>query len=149
MMTVNQMSISFCSSEGFKQFMAVVEPNYNIDKEGAIKFRIKALRLSVTEIIQKKLRDSKSIACIYKHSYITVTTHIIDDQWCPKSYTLSTHEMEESHTAVNLAHQLEDTFGKWEIGGKIMTVVTDNARNSINAVQLLTNISETYDVRCL
>ncbi|CAI6369807.1 unnamed protein product [Macrosiphum euphorbiae] len=56
--------------------------------------------------------------------------------------------MEESHTAVNLAHQLEDTFDKWEIGGKIMTVVTDNARNAINAVQLLTNISETYDVTC-
>lgn len=29
-----------------------------------------------------------------------------------------------------------------------MTVVTDNARNAINAVQLLTNISETYDVTC-
>ncbi|XP_060859967.1 E3 SUMO-protein ligase ZBED1-like [Metopolophium dirhodum] len=155
MIAVNQMPISFCSSEGFKQFMAVVEPNYKICKEGAIKSRMKVLRSSVTEIIQKKLRDSKSIACtsdcwssLSQHSYITVTTHIIDDQWCPKSYTLTTHAMEESHTAVNLAHQLEDTFDKWEIGGKIMTVVTDNARNAINAVQLLTNISETYDVTC-
>jgi len=148
MIAVNQMPIFFCSSEGFKQFMAVVEPNYKICKEGAIKSRMKALRSSVTEIIQKKLRDSKSIACIYKHSYITVTTHIINDQWCPKSYTLSTHEIEEYLTTVNLAHQLEDTFDKWEIGGKIMTVVTDNARNAIYAVQLLTNISVTYDVRC-
>lgn len=155
MIAVNQMPISFCSSEGFKQFMAVVEPNYKICKEGAIKSRMKVLRSSVTEIIKKKLRDSKSITCtsdcwssLSQHSYITVTTHIIDDQWCPKSYTLTTHAMEESHTAVNLAHQLEDTFDKWEIGGKIMTVVTDNARNAINAVQLLTNISETYDVTC-
>ncbi|KAL4131395.1 hypothetical protein QTP88_008711 [Uroleucon formosanum] len=155
MIAVNQMPISFCSSEGFKQFMAVVEPNYKICKEGAIKSRMKVLRSSVTEIIKKKLRDSKSIACtsdcwssLSQNSYITVTTHIIDDQWCLKSYTLTTHAMEESHTAVNLAHQLEDTFDKWEIGGKIMTVVTDNARNAINAVQLLTNISETYDVTC-
>jgi len=26
--------------------------------------------------------------------------------------------MKESYTAVNLAHQLEDTFDKWEIKGK-------------------------------
>jgi hypothetical protein len=45
---VNQMPISFCSSEGFKQFMAVVEPNYKICKEGAIKSRMKVLRSSVT-----------------------------------------------------------------------------------------------------
>jgi len=33
-------------------------------------------------------------------------------------YTLITHAMKEFHTAVvNLAHQLEDTFDKWEIGG--------------------------------
>jgi hypothetical protein len=54
--------------------------------------------------------------------------------------------LKESYTAVNLAHQLEDTSHKREIGGKIMIVVTDNARNAINAVQLLTNISETNDL---
>lgn len=77
---------------------------------------------------------------------MTVTTHIIDDQWCPKSYTLTTDALEEFHTAVNLARQLEDTFDKCGIEGKVMTVVTDNARNAINSVHLLTNISETNDL---
>jgi len=67
------MPISFCSIEGLKQFMAAVEPNYKICKEGAIISRMKALRSSVTEIIQKKLRDSKSIACIQLH--LTVGHH--------------------------------------------------------------------------
>ncbi|XP_025204441.1 zinc finger BED domain-containing protein 1-like [Melanaphis sacchari] len=128
MIALNQMPLSFCSSEGFKQFMTVVEPNYKICKEGAIKSRLKALKSSVKEIIQKNLRDSISIACtsdcwssISQQSYITVSAHIIDNQWCPKSYTLTTHEMEESH---------------------------NNARNIINAVNSLTNVSETYDLTC-
>jgi len=56
--------------------------------------------------------------------------------------------MEDSHTAVNLAHQLKDTFDKWEIETKIMAVVADNARNIINSVISLTNVSETYELTC-
>lgn len=155
MIAVNQRPLSFCSSEGFKLFMAVVEPNHKICKEGAIKSRLKALKSSVKEIIQKDLRDFISVACtsdcwssLSQHSYITINAHIIDDLWCPNLYTLTTHEMEESHTAVNLAHQLEDTFDKWEIGRNVMTVVTDNARIIVNAVNSLTNLSETYDLTC-
>jgi len=65
---------------------------------------------------------------------------MINDKWCPKSYTLTTHQMEESHTASNLAHQLENTFEKWEIDQKVITVVTDNTKNAINAVQILSNL---------
>lgn len=56
--------------------------------------------------------------------------------------------MKKSHSAANLAHKLKDTFDKWEIEKKIMTVVTDNAKNIINAINTLiyTNISETYDL---
>jgi len=64
--------------------MTVVEPNYKICKEGAIKSRLKALKSSVKEIIKKNLRDSISIACtsdcwssISQQSYITVSAHII------------------------------------------------------------------------
>lgn len=41
MIVINQMPLSFCSSSGFQQFMAIVEPNYLICKEGAIKRRLK------------------------------------------------------------------------------------------------------------
>jgi len=135
--------------------MAIVEPSYKICKEGAIKSRLKVLKSSITEIIQNNMSASKSIACtsdcwssLSQHNNITITAHIIDDQWCSKSFTLTNHQMEESHSAVNLVHQLENTFDKWKIGGKIMIVVTDNAKNVLNAVYSLTNISETYDLTC-
>lgn len=53
MIAVNQMPLAFCPSEGFKQFMAVVEPSYKICKEGAIKLKLKALKSLLKEIIQK------------------------------------------------------------------------------------------------
>lgn len=103
MIAVNQMPLSFCSSVGFKQFMAIVEPNYKMCKEGAIKSRLKALKSSIKQTIRTNMKESKSITCtsdcwssLSQHSYITLTTHMIDNQWCPKSYTLTTHQMEES-----------------------------------------------------
>lgn len=52
MIAINQMPISFCSSSGFQQFMAIVEPNYVICKEGAIKRRLKAFKSSIEEKIK-------------------------------------------------------------------------------------------------
>lgn len=155
MIAMNQMPISFCSSAGFEQFMNIVKPNYKICKEEAIKKRLKSLKLSIQDIIQRDLKSANNIACtsdcwssLSQDSYITVTAHMINDEWYPKSYTLTTHKMEESHTASNLAYQLENTFEKWEIDQKVITVVTDNAKNVLNAVQMLSNVSETNDLTC-
>lgn len=155
MIAINQIPLSFCSSSGFKQFMSIVEPNYIICKEGAIKQRLKGLKSSVEVIIKKELKDARSVSCtsdcwssIAQESYITVTAHFIDNQWCPKSYILTTHKLDDRHTASNLSNQLEITFNKWEINQKIMAVVTDNAKNVLNAVNLLDNITENDDLTC-
>lgn len=155
MIAINQMPLSFCSSSGFKQFMSIIEPNCIICKEGAIKQRLRGFKSSVEEKIKNELKIAKSISCtsdcwssIAQESYITVTAHFIDDQWNPKSYTLTTHQLNDRHTALNLANQLEITFNKWEINQKMMAVVTDNAKNVLNAIDLLSNISEKNEFTC-
>lgn len=58
--------------------------------------------------------------------------------------------MEERHTALHIAEKLENTFYNWKIKDKVTTVTTDNAKNIVNAVQLLsttTNYSIS-DVTC-
>ncbi|KAL4130736.1 hypothetical protein QTP88_008128 [Uroleucon formosanum] len=56
MITINQIPLSFCSSSGFKQFMSIVEPNYIICKESAIKQRLKGLKLSAENLIKKRIK---------------------------------------------------------------------------------------------
>lgn len=60
--------------------------------------------------IKSELRYVKSLVCITDcwssiayNSYISLTAHIIDNQWSPKSFTLATQEIEKRHTAVNLS----------------------------------------------
>lgn len=54
----------------------------------------------------------------------------------------------EHRTALNLSNQLETTFSKWEIQQKVMAVVTDNPKIVLNAVNLLTNITEKNFLTC-
>jgi len=78
----------------------------------------------------------KSVVCttdgwssIAQNSYISLTTHIIDNQWSPKSFTLVTQEIAKRHIAENLTC----IFENWEVNGKVSTVITDNAKNIVNA----------------
>ncbi|XP_060836456.1 uncharacterized protein LOC132919127 [Rhopalosiphum padi] len=70
-------------------------------------------------------------------SYITIICHTIDKQWIPKSFTLTTHEVDERHTAVNKARHLEKSLVEWDIEKKAIAIVTDNAANVISAVSQL------------
>ena len=50
---------------------------------------------------------------------------------------LTTEEMEENHTAENLARRLESCIDDWDLKNKVVGIVHDNARNIINAVGLM------------
>jgi len=77
-----------------------------------------------------------------------MTVHFIDDEWKPKSYTLSTQLMIERHTAGNLSDAMVKIFKKWEISEKILAVVTDNAANVLNAVRDTIEIQEQDGLTC-
>ncbi|KAL4107281.1 hypothetical protein QTP88_017652 [Uroleucon formosanum] len=145
MIAMNQMPLSFCSSPGFKYFMNVVDPNYKPCSAESVKNRLKLLTSDIRQLIKKELNEVTNVSCttdcwtsISQDSYITIICHTIDQHWKPKSYTLTTHEVNERHhTAVNLAHHLKKSLIEWEIEKKISSIVTDNAANVINAVSQL------------
>ena len=67
--------------------------------------------------------------------YVTVTCHFLTDEWELKSVVLETTQIEESHTAENIAPMLTDIANKWNIMEKICCVTTDNANNMVAAVR--------------
>lgn len=135
--------------------MSIVEPNYKAIKEEALKKRLFALKIDIKKKVKEKLRSAQSVSCtsdcwssLSQQSYITISAHIIDTQWCPISFTLTTHELHERHTAENLTQQLENSFNEWEIDKKVIAVVTDNAKNIVNAVTSLSYSPKVYSSTC-
>lgn len=63
LIVMNQLPLSFCSSFGFQNFMHVLEPNYKICWEQAIKRRLTVLNTTVEGIIKGNPKAAKSIAC--------------------------------------------------------------------------------------
>lgn len=117
MIAINQMPISFCSSEGFRQFMTAVEPGYSPCKDEALKKRLHILKNNVEEKIKVALKDAVAVSCttdcwssLTQHSYVTLIAHMLDENWIPKCFTLGVYEMEERHTAANLASRMEELF---------------------------------------
>ena len=73
-------------------------------------------------------------------SYVTVTIHYITKDWQRKSAVLDTSELNESHSAENIAIRLELVQlvqADWNLEGKIRVCVRDNAFNQAAAGRLL------------
>ncbi|KAL5246430.1 hypothetical protein ACI65C_013838 [Semiaphis heraclei] len=84
LIAMNQLPISFCSSPGFCQFMAVVELNYKVCRDEAMKKGLHSLKSKVENKIKNELRNVKSLVCttdgwcsMAQNSYISLTAHII------------------------------------------------------------------------
>lgn len=140
--------VSFCSSLGLGRFMAVVEPSYRLCPEEAMRTRLDSLRSTVEDGIKKELRNANAVACTVHDDrcrsstagnfYVSLTAHVVDDQWSPKSFTLAALEMRPEHrTAVNLSEKIARVWDDWEINGKITAVIVDDEKNLVDTARRL------------
>ena len=67
--------------------------------------------------------------------YVTLTCHLVDDNFELKSFVLTTTEGAEDHTSENLVTVLDAIMMDWEISDKIVGTSTDNGSNIIKAVR--------------
>ena len=147
--------LSFVSSDTFKDFLAVVEPNFKVPCVQIIKNRLNLMREQLTNKIKAELSAATDMGCIAdcwssisQDSYLTITTYFLDPNWTPKSFTLTTEEACERHTAANLTARLHNVISHWDLDGKVLAVVTDNAPNAKNSVRALENLLITKGVTC-
>ena len=68
---------------------------------------------------------------------MSLTCHAIDNDWTSRSYTPSTTELKDDHTAENISTALMELMSKWGIIDKVVRSTTDDARNISNAMKLL------------
>jgi len=75
-------------------------------KEEALKKDYIFFKSTVENKIQDDLNAVQSVVCttncwssMAQHSYMTVIAHVLNNNWSLLSFTLTTEEMEERHTA--------------------------------------------------
>ena len=69
-------------------------------------------------------------------SYLTLTCHFLTSSWELKTLVLGTFELNNDHTADNIAEALQRVAGSWGISNKVVAMVTDNAANIVAAVRM-------------
>lgn len=143
----------FISSDAFKDFMNVLEPKYKVPSSETIVNRLRFAEAEIKTKIENNLAATEFVSldtdcwtsrC--QDGYINVNAHYIDKDWRLQVVTLCIEELDERHTAQNLADSLYNVAAQFSIEGKILSITNDNAANIVAAVKFMENIQ--YDVTC-
>jgi hypothetical protein len=142
------------NDKGFAQLLRTLEPRYDLTSRTHIsQTLIPEMYDEIHEKVKKELQNSDAVSLTTvgwnsraARSYITVTAHIISHEWKLREFVLSTTELEKSHTAENLAEELQSVAEEWQLQLSNVAVTTDNASNVVLAMQ---KCNVKWHVRCL
>ena len=70
-------------------------------------------------------------------SYMGVTAHFVTPDWSLSSKVLQTQEVSESRTSVKISEELKAVAQEWNLEEKLTATTTDNARNIVGGVRVL------------
>lgn len=133
---------SVVEDKGFKEFVQALNPAYQLPNRKTIsKTLIPALYEECKHSIKLLVSSGKSF-CITTDcwtslnttSYIAVTAHFINENFQLISILLECSAMTLSHTSENLSYEINKIITEWNIEGKILLAVSDNANNIKSAI---------------
>ena len=130
--------------KGFRKLMDFLEPEYKVPSHQTAMQRINKIYGEVKSKILEELIDVTDVAIttdaltsLASESYVTVKIHYITKYWQRKLAVLDTSELDENHSAENIAIRLELVQADRNLEGKIRVCVRDNAFNQAAAGRLL------------
>ncbi|KAL3871016.1 hypothetical protein ACJMK2_039184 [Sinanodonta woodiana] len=108
---------------GFRNLIHTLEPRYIIPSRTHFAEKvIPDLYLHTRQEVQNTISEADSVAITTDgwtsgatESYITITAHLIDKEWCMKSFVLQTRPCHESHTGKNIGAVLVDAGKEWQL----------------------------------
>ena len=141
------MPFSTVSNKGFQDMLHTFEPRYVLpDRKTITQHYMPDMyqreKMKITRAMEKDLIffsiTTDGWTSRANHSYITHTVHYIDESWKLCSHLLDTAELSSGHTGVNLASELQESLQHWNLEvSKLVAVTTDNAKNIVNAIEIL------------
>lgn len=135
--------LSVVEQDGFRRLVNTLDPSYRLpsrrffmgenipsmyeDCHAKVK---KCIDAAETVVMTTDMWTSRAT-----EAFITVTCHIIDENWKMQTYVLETSSFSERHSADNICSTLRRIAAEWGITDKIKAVVTDNGANMVAAVR--------------
>ena len=145
--------ISFVDEEGFQKY---VEPGYCLPSATYLTKLIEHRYEEAITKVQQVLHAANSVSItsdmwtsLVDDAYISLTTHLISDEWKTKSVSSGTLPVTEQHTGGNISSWIEEKLRKFDISmQKIVSFVHDNGSNFFRAGNLLTEKFEWSSESC-
>ena len=134
---------SIVDSPSFLQLLSTLDPRYipasrTTFSRAIIPNKYTSVKESVlgslSAAMQCSLTTDLWTGC-HRRAYMSVTVHYITSEWEMKHHCLQTREVEERHTAENLAVELQAVLKEWGLECKAYGCTTDNASNITNAIE--------------
>lgn len=143
MIVTDLQPVSMVEDAGFRHFMKVVDPRYNIPgRKSLISSEIPKLYEQVKTKLKDSIESASSVVLTSDmltsrttEAYFTVSGHFIDHNWRMQACTLDTVHVAVQHTAQNISELLTKISNDWGITSKVFSVITDNGANMVSAVR--------------
>ncbi|CAG9829823.1 unnamed protein product [Diabrotica balteata] len=141
LITHDYQPLSIVEDKGFIEYSRALQPLYKLPSRKKLTYEILPKyyteSASTLKITLSKVENIAVTTDIWTSdsnvAYITVTAHFThESNLCAR--VLCTKGMSGSHTSEKIADELTSIFNDWNIGNKIITVVSDNGANIKKAI---------------
>ncbi|XP_036329417.1 zinc finger BED domain-containing protein DAYSLEEPER-like [Rhagoletis pomonella] len=149
----NMFPISFVSSEGFRDFMKLLEPGYKVPSQQSILSRLQLFYNDVREKIANDLAEVESASISVdewtsrtQDCFLSVEAQYIDKNSELWKVTLCNEQIEDRPNVENIASAIEVVLADWNISDKTQAITHDSASVMNAAAQQLFNIGDS--IKC-
>jgi zinc finger BED domain-containing protein 1 (E3 SUMO-protein ligase ZBED1) len=137
---------------GFRELVAYMEPSYKPVYSDTIKSHIEKKGAEMKADIAKELGAVNAVAITTdawtscaNDGYLAVTASYVNAEFEIKTPVLATVNLTEKHSSQYLEDQLGAVIEDWNISGKVVAVVHDNAAN---IAKVASHIDSGVDIGC-
>ncbi|XP_077370240.1 E3 SUMO-protein ligase ZBED1-like isoform X2 [Festucalex cinctus] len=138
--------LAIVEGEGFKEMLTTFNQGYTLPSRCHFTSLMGEKFETSVQKLQNKLKAVKSKISLtidawtnmVTQAYLGVTCHFIDEKWNLVSCNLATLQVDERHTAENIASWVEKVAEKFHISlNNVLAIVHDNANNVVAALHIL------------
>ena len=124
--------LSVVQGRGFRMFCNALNPRYQVPAKKTVAKYLHVIYEEEKEKLINEISGNQLSATTdlwtsnALQGYITVTGHYISSDWALHSKVLATRVVNNRHTGVNIAMEVENIFSEFKLS-KPLAIVTDNA----------------------